>query len=235
MRVNLRYFAAARELLGRAREERETEDGATVGDVLDALAAESPSLASMRGRVMLMVNQGYVREDHPLAEGDELALIPPVSGGDGRFRVQEAPLDPRAVEALVDDLATGALVTFIGRVRDNARGKGVVGLDYEAYPEAAEQMMAQIGVEVRERWGLDGIAIWHRTGYLPVGETSVVICVSSPHRGDAFAAAQYAIERLKEIVPIWKKEHYADGATWIGSEAQYQREAEVPSESEHSS
>ena len=227
MRVTLRYFAAVRELLGRSRDEREPADGATVGEVLDALSSETPGFAPLRGRVMLMVNQGYVREDHRLADGDELALIPPVSGGGGRFRVQEEALDPRAVEATVDDPGTGALVTFVGRVRDNARGKGVVGLDYEAYPEAAERMMARIGDEIRERWGLAGTAIWHRVGYLPVGEASVVICVASPHRAEAYAASAYAIERLKEIVPIWKKEHYADGATWIGSEADYQREADA--------
>ncbi len=224
MRVNLRYFAAVRELLGRSKEARDVPDGATVGAVLDALQADEPRLAPMRGRVMLMVNQEYTREDHVLGHGDELALIPPVSGGDGRFRVLQEPLDPRAVEALVDDPGSGALLTFVGRVRDNARGKGVVGLDYEAYPEAAEKMMAKIGDEIRERWGIEHVAIVHRTGFLPVGEASVVICIASPHRAEAFAAGEYAIDRLKEIVPVWKKEHYADGASWIGSEADYRRE-----------
>lgn len=228
MRVNLRYFAAVRELLGRSKDVRDVPDGASVGAVLDELQTAEPRMASMRGRVMLMVNQGYVREDHVLNDGDELALIPPVSGGDGRFRVQEEPLDPRAVEALVDDPGSGALLTFVGRVRDNARGKGVVGLDYEAYPEAAEKMMALIGDEILERWGIGRVAIVHRTGYLGIGEASVVICVATPHRGEAFAACQHAIERLKEIVPIWKKEHYADGATWIGSEADYRRETAEP-------
>lgn len=228
MRVNLRYFAAVRELLGRSKDVRDVPDGASVGAVLDALQIAEPRMASMRGRVMLMVNQGYVREDHVLNDGDELALIPPVSGGDGRFRVQEEPLDPRAVEALVDDPGSGALLTFVGRVRDNARGKGVVGLDYEAYPEAAEKMMALIGDEILERWGIGRVALVHRTGYLGIGEASVVICVATPHRGEAFAACQHAIERLKEIVPIWKKEHYADGATWIGSEADYRRETAEP-------
>jgi molybdopterin synthase catalytic subunit len=179
----------------------------------------------MRGSTMLMVNRAYVQPDHVLADGDELALIPPVSGGSShRFLVQEEPLDPRVVEALVDDPATGALVTFIGRVRDHARGQGVSALDYEAYPEAATEMMAVIANEIRERWGIGQVAIAHRTGLLQVGEASVVICVASPHRAEAFEACQYAIERLKEIVPVWKKEHYDDGATWIGSEADYQRE-----------
>ena len=100
----------------------------------------------------------------------------------------------------------------------------VVALDYEAYPAAAEKMLAQIGDEIRERWGIERVAIAHRTGYLTPGEASVVIAVASPHRGEAFAACAYAIERIKEIVPIWKKEHYTDGATWVGSEADYQRE-----------
>ncbi len=136
----------------------------------------------------------------------------------------EAVLDPRAVEALVESPAAGAIVTFTGTVRDNARGRNVVALDYEAYAAAAEKMLAQIGDEIRERWGIDRVAIAHRTGYLTPGEASVVIAVASPHRGEAFAACAYAIERIKEIVPIWKKEHYTDGAIWVGSEADYQRE-----------
>lgn len=230
MRIRLRYFAMAREILGKGAEEREVDAEATAGSVLDDLIAETARLAAMKGSVLLMVNQEYVGSEHKLSDGDELALIPPVSGGAidappaGRFVVTEDALDPRAVEALVESPSAGAIVTFTGTVRDNARGRNVVALDYEAYPEAAEKMLAQIGEEIWERWGINRVAIAHRTGYLTPGEASVVIAVASPHRGEAFAACAYAIERIKEIVPIWKKEHYTDGATWVGSEADYQRE-----------
>ncbi len=199
----------------------------TAGGLFDALSAEFPRLVPMQRATMLMVNQEYVDGEHQLEDGDELALIPPVSGGSGRstlFRVQAEPLDPREAEAVVADPATGATVTFTGTVRDHARGNSVVALDYEAFAPAAEKMMARVGDEIRERWGIERVAIIHRTGLLAAGEASVVIAVSSIHRGEAFAACQYAIERLKEIVPIWKKEHYADGAIWVGSEADYQRE-----------
>jgi molybdopterin converting factor subunit 1 len=230
MRIRLRYFAMAREILGKGAEERDVDAEATAGSVLDDLVAETSRLAAMRGSVLLMVNQAYVGPEHKLSDGDELALIPPVSGGAvdappaGRFVVTEAALDPRTVEALVESRSAGAIVTFTGTVRDHARGRSVVALDYEAYPEAAEKMLAQIGDEIRERWGIERVAISHRTGYLTPGEASVVIAVASPHRGEAFAACAFAIERIKEIVPIWKKEHYTDGATWVGSEADYQRE-----------
>ncbi len=124
---------------------------------------------------------------------------------------------------MIDD-ASGALVTFAGTVRDNARGKQVIALDYEAYPPAAEKMLEQIGDEIFERWGIRNVAIAHRHGLLHVGETSVVIAVSSAHREAAFEACRYAIERIKVLVPIWKREIYEDGAVWIGSEADYQVE-----------
>ncbi len=167
---------------------------------------------------MVMVNEVYADPAKVLTEGDEVAFIPPVSGGAGspRFWVQAEPLDPRAVEALVEDSGTGALVTFVGRVRDQARGQEVEGLEYEAYPSAAARMMEQIGGEIRERWGIEQVAIAHRTGRLAVGEASVVIAVSSPHRAAALAACKEAIDTLKGTVPIWKKEVYEGGEEWIG-------------------
>jgi molybdopterin synthase catalytic subunit len=226
MQVQLRYFAIVREKLGRADETRKVEVGTTAGELFDELAADYPALEPMKRATMLMVNQEYVPADHVLADGDEVAFIPPVSGGAGvaLFRVQAEPLDAREVEAAVADPGSGAIVTFTGTVRDNARGQAVTALDYEAYAPAAEKILAQIGDEIRERWGIDRIAVIHRVGRLEVGEASVVIAVSSPHRGEAFAACQYTIERLKAIVPIWKKEAYEGGAVWIGSEADYQRE-----------
>lgn len=230
MEIRLRYFAAVREALGRGEESRTVDEGATVGSLMDELAAAQPLVAAARRSLMVMVNQEYARDDRPLRDGDEVALIPPVSGGAGegeeterRFVVRAGPLDARLVEALVAEGGSGAVVTFTGTVRDRARGRDVVALEYEAYPAAAEKMLAQIGDEIAARWGIERAAIHHRTGRLVVGEASVVIAVASPHRHDAFDACRYAIDRLKEIVPIWKKEHYADGTAWIGSEAEYQR------------
>jgi MoaE-MoaD fusion protein len=227
MRIELRYFAVLREMLGRAEEGREVEDGSTVGDVFGLLEREEPRLGPLRGSILLMVNQEYATPDAALRDGDEVALIPPVSGGAGQarlFRVQEEPVDARMVEAVVADAAAGAMVAFTGTVRDHARGRPVTALEYEAYGPAAEKMLARIGDEIAARWGIERVAIVHRTGRLAVGEASVAIAVASAHRGEAFAACAYAIERLKEIVPIWKKEHYAGGAVWIGSEAEYRRE-----------
>ena len=227
MRVSVRYFAGMREALGRSEETREVAPDTTAGALFDQVSGEHPRLAGMKRATMLMVNQEYVDADHPLTEGDEVAFIPPVSGGSDNsplFRVTPDPLDAREVEAAVAGPDAGAIVTFTGTVRDHARGQAVTALEYEAYAPAAEKMLVRIGDEIRERWGVDRVAIVHRTGLLPVGEASVVIAVASAHRGEAFAACQYAIERLKEIVPIWKKEHYADGAVWVGSEAAYQAE-----------
>jgi molybdopterin synthase catalytic subunit len=154
-----------------------------------------------------------------------MALIPPVSGGEvSRFRIQSEELDSRLTESLVTHPGAGAIATFTGTVRDHGRGKAVTHLEYEAYAPAAELTLTQIGEEIRERWGIEHVAIVHRVGSLRVGEASVVISVASAHRDAAFDACRYAIERIKEIVPIWKKEHYADGAAWLGSEHDYQVE-----------
>jgi molybdopterin synthase catalytic subunit len=223
MEVDIRYFAMVREIVGRPSERRRVPDGLTAAELFDRLIEEHPRLERLRPIVMLMVNKAYVPSDYRLCDGDEVAFIPPVSGGEAaRFRVQSDVLDPREVERRVAHPGAGALVTFVGTVRDNARGKAVTQLEYEAYAPAAEQMLAQIGDEIRERWGVDHVAITHRVGSLAIGEASVVISVASPHRDAAFDACRYAIERIKEIVPIWKKEHYADGASWIGSEHEYQ-------------
>jgi len=223
--VDVRYFAIIREIVGLSAERREVPEGTTAGDIFTQLIGENPRLERMRPVTMLMVNKAYVTHDHELQDGDELALIPPVSGGaQPQFRVQAEVLDPRVTESLVAHHGAGAIATFIGTVRDHGRGRAVTHLEYEAYAPAAELTMAQIGDEIRERWGIDRVAIVHRVGSLAVGEASVVISVASAHRDAAFEACRYAIERIKEIVPIWKKEHYADGATWLGSEHDYQIE-----------
>jgi molybdopterin synthase catalytic subunit len=229
MHIQLKYFAIVRESIGRSQEAREVPEGTTAGGILDLLIADAPRLEFLRRSVMLMVNQEYVDSDHVLRDGDELVLIPPVSGGaiasEGRlFRIDEAVLDLREAERAVESPAAGAVVTFTGSVRERARGMAVSALEYEAYAPAAEKMLERIADEIQERWGLTRVAVIHRVGLLQVGEASVVIAIASAHRDEAFDACRYAIERLKQIVPIWKKEFYEDGATWIGSEADYQRE-----------
>lgn len=228
MPIEVRYFASLRELTGRKSETIELEPGTTVQAVMTRIAGDDPRLQRAVRACLPMVNMEYVSRDHQLIEGDELALIPPVSGGTstvgGHFAVTEDVLDPREVERMVAAPSAGAVALFIGTVRDHARGQDVQRLEYEAYAPAAEKMLARIGDEIAERWKVERVAIVHRTGMLEVGEASVVIGVSSPHRAEAFDACRHAIERIKEIVPIWKKEFYADGSAWIGSEADYQRE-----------
>ena len=172
MEVDVRFFAIIREIVGRSAERREVPIGTTVGDLLSQLIRENPGLERMRPVTMLMVNKAYVTPEHELHSGDELALIPPVSGGGqgGSSGIQSEALDPRFTESLVAHSGAGAIATFIGTVRDHGRGRAVTHLEYEAYAPAAELTMAQIGDEIRERWAIDHVAIVHRVGSLAVGE-----------------------------------------------------------------
>jgi molybdopterin converting factor subunit 1 len=222
IKVNVRYFASIREAIGVSSEVRDIPDQSTTGNLVDAIAADHPIIDGMRRTSRIMVNHEYAERDRPLQNGDEVALIPPVSGGSAEFTVTDQEIDLQRLSDLVSTSCTGAIATFAGTVRDNARGREVQFLEYEAYPEAAEKALQKIGTEIRGRWDVEGVAIAHRTGRLRVGEVSVGIAVSSAHRAEAFDACRYAIERIKEFVPIWKKEFYADGDTWIGSEADYQ-------------
>lgn len=213
-----------REQIGAGQRELELPDGSTAGDGYRAALADHPTLAGLESSVMLMVNQEYVERSHALKDDDELAIIPPVSGGDhDRFVVTANELDPRKVEAKVASADKGAVITFNGTVRDHARGRQVTLLEYEAYDAAAVKMLVRVGEEAQGQWPEVEIAITHRTGALRPGESSVVIACASAHRDAAFAACAFTISRIKEIVPIWKKEHYDDGDTWVGSEADYQR------------
>jgi molybdopterin converting factor subunit 1 len=217
MRVSVRLFAALREQAGVRERQLELPDGATVGDVWPRLdLGEEPS------GLLYALNKAYVERATALAEGDELAVIPPVSGG--AFRLSEEPLSPaEAVREVASDDA-GAIATFIGTTRAHARGRDVVRLEYEAYEGMAEQTMAEIGDELKARYELLEVAIHHRVGVVEIGGTSVVIAVSAAHRGDALAACRDAIDTLKVRVPLWKKEVYEGGEQWIGSEAQYQEQ-----------
>jgi molybdopterin synthase catalytic subunit len=207
VRVTVKLFAALRERAGWS--EREVENVERVADVWPALGLgeEPPGL-------VFAVNKRYVERDHELADGDEVAVIPPVSGG--AFRLSETPLSLDAVVAEVADEHAGAIATFVGTTRIHSRGRTVTQLEYEAYAGMAEEVMAQIASELERRYDLCGVAIHHRVGRVGIGEPSVVIAVSAPHRGDALAACKDAIDTLKETVPLWKKEVYEGGEEWIG-------------------
>lgn len=223
--ITLRYFAIIREAVGMETEQRAVPAGTSAADVAQDLGARYPRIAALLRASPVMVNAAYADLDVPLADGDEVAFIPPVAGGADdavRFAVVETPLVADDVAALVAAPEAGAVVTFVGTVRKHARGREVRWLEYEAYAAGCVPIFAQLAAEMRERWRIVGVAIHHRVGHLNIGDASVVIAVSATHRQDAFAACGYAIDRLKERAPIWKKEAYADGATWIGAEAAYQ-------------
>jgi molybdopterin synthase catalytic subunit len=212
VRVTVRLFAALRERAGASRRELELPAGATAGDVFAALGigAEPQGLA-------YAVNREYADRTAALADGDEVALIPPVSGGEAEPLVLlgPEPIDLARLIAHVSGPDAGAVATFTGTVRERAREREVLDLEYEAYPGMAEQEIARIARAVLAEHGCLRAAIWHRTGVVAVGEASVAIAISSAHRAPAFAACKQAIDTLKLTVPIWKKERYADGEEWV--------------------
>lgn len=221
--VTVRFFAAAAAATGR-REAGGDWSGLTAGELLEKLAADYPKLQPLLPSLSVAVNREYVELGRRLADGDELALIPPVSGGEEPtsaplFEVVETPLSVEAVQAKVVTPHIGAVVHFVGTVREWTRGRQTVLLEYEAYPEMAVAQMQWIAGEISTRWPGAQVAISHRVGHLNIGEVSVVIAVGTSHRGDAFAACHYAIERLKQVVPIWKKEVWADGEEWVGAQS----------------
>jgi MoaE-MoaD fusion protein len=207
MRVTVRLFAGLRERAGRAR--LELEDVARVDDVWPklGLGEEPPGL-------LYAVNRQYVERGSELADGDEVAVIPPVSGGS--YRLVDGPLDVAAVLREVEDPEAGAVASFIGTVRSRSRGRDVVHLEYEAYEEMAEEMLGQLAAALTKRHRLCAAAIHHRLGRVEIGEASVVIAVSASHRTAALDACREAIETLKATIPLWKKEVYAGGEEWIG-------------------
>lgn len=216
MRVTLLYFAAARERAGRSSEELQLPDGATLADALAAACATHPALAAIAGKLRLALDREFAAEVALLHEGAEVALIPPVSGGSGLHLVTAVPLSVDAAVRAVSGPDCGAVVTFLGAVRNQSRGKAVLGLDYEAFEPMARSVFARIAGQAREQFGGARVAIHHRTGSLAPAELSVIIAAAAPHRKDAFDACRYAIEELKRDAPIWKRERYADGAEWVG-------------------
>lgn len=224
VRVTALLFARLREQAGAERFELELPAGATVADVYAELRRRHPALEARREIVRPAVNQEFAAWDATISDADEVAFIPPVSGGTGSIGVllelTDQPLDARRLEAAVARSGAGAICTFTGVVRDNSRGRETTHLEYEAYAGMAEAQMRAIAAEIAQRWPEARVAMAHRTGVLEIGEASVVVSVSSPHRAEAIAACKLGIDRLKESVPVWKKEFFADGEVWIeGDEA----------------
>jgi molybdopterin synthase catalytic subunit len=209
VKVAVKLFAAVREQAGGRERQLELADGSSVDDVWPALGlGEEPA------GIVYAVNRSYVSRGAPLSDGDEVAVIPPVSGG--AFRLSAEPLSVEQVNTEVASDDAGAIATFVGTTRARSRGRDVIRLEYEAYEEMAEAEMARIASELKARHDVLDVAIHHRVGPVEIGETSVVIAVSAPHRAAAFEACREAIDTLKQTVPLWKKELYVGGEEWIG-------------------
>ena len=228
MRVRVLFFGMLRDLVGRPSEDADFPQGSDLRAVFDAYASRYPRLRELSSSIVIARNQEFTDISASITEGDEVAFLPPVSGGTGEdaeiqkdghfFALTRHAIDTRAVVARLLTGAEGAVVTFEGTVRNHTKGRATRYLDYQCYPPMALKMMLQIGVEIAGKYDVSHIAMVHRLGRLLIGETSVAIIVTAAHRGPAFEAASVAIERLKKRVPIWKKEHFADGAVWVEGE-----------------
>ena len=213
MEVTVRLFAGLRERAGAPSLAVEVPETGTVADLIAAL--DGTAVGGLPERSFIVaVNREYAEPSVAVRAGDEVALIPPVSGGS--FLLVAGPLDVAAVVHEVEDPEAGAIATFVGTVRRRSRDRDVLHLEYEAYEDMAEPMLAALGKELTERHGLCGVAIHHRLGRVEIGQASVVIAVSAPHRSAALDACREAIETLKTTIPLWKKEVYEGGEEWIG-------------------
>jgi molybdopterin synthase catalytic subunit/molybdopterin converting factor small subunit len=222
MNVHVRLFASAREAAGVGHFVLELPNGVTVRDAIAAITREHPLVGEIR-QLVIAKDREYVGLDEPLADGNELALLPPVSGGaiarHERILVSPEPLSVDAAIGSVRGPDAGGVVVFLGTVRDRSRGKRVRHLEYEAYPEMAEAKMREIASALERDHPPVRIALHHRVGDLEIGEIAVVVAAAAPHRDAAFTAARAAIDELKRVVPIWKKEYTDDGAVWIEDHA----------------
>ncbi len=223
--MTVKLFGSLREEAGAKELEIELPDGACVCDLRRLLARSYPILEKYGERVAASVNLELARPDQRLADGDEVAFLPPVAGGSGTpneppaCTISDRPLIEQDVVARVAGPDAGGVVSFVGNVRSQARGRSIRFLEYEAYPEMAEREMQKIADEAAARWPGTRVAIAHRTGCLQVGEAAVVIVAAAPHRAEAFEACRYAIDHLKQTVPIWKKEVATDGEYWVDDHA----------------
>ena len=214
MKVRARFFGLYRELVGSSQADLEIEDKISLADLKQKLAVVFPPLQAFADNLLLAVNGEYGSVELQLKDGDEIAVLPPLSGGDD-IEITTAPISTEAVAEMVKRDSYGALVTFVGMVRDNSEGQRVLYMEYEAFLEMAHKKLAEVADEVRARWQPLDIAISHRVGRLEVGEVALAIAVASPHRKEAFAACQYAVDQIKKIVPIWKMEIREDGGVWV--------------------
>lgn len=226
MQVKLLFFASLKDIVGSRQLDLDLPSGATISDVWDQLESRYPLLRRYRAIALTSINEEYVDRAAAIADGDEVALFPPVSGGSNSesiiaerprevYRLTRDPIDARAIANLILRPEDGALCIFEGVVRNNSKGKATRYLEYEAYETMALKTMEEIGEFVRSAWDIGCVAIIHRLGRMEIGETSVAIVITSPHRRASFDACEYAIDRLKKIVPIWKKEFFEDGEVWV--------------------
>jgi MoaE-MoaD fusion protein len=226
MRVKVLFFGMLKDVTGLSEDSLEVAGGASLGSVFDHYAGRFPRLGSLSSQIVLARNQQFASPSDPVSDGDEVALLPPVSGGSGApeaggelyVALTRDPIDPRSLEDRVRRPADGAVVVFEGVVRNNTRGRATAFLEYECYEAMALPVMAAIARELAAEFAIGRVAMVHRLGRMDIGEASVVIAVSAPHRRPAFEAALEAINRLKRTVPIWKKEHFADGEVWVEGE-----------------
>jgi molybdopterin synthase catalytic subunit len=238
MRVRVLFFGQLREITGVAEDHADLSDGARVEDLYERYGRRYPRLNDFRASVAASVNQEYANWRSPLAQDDEVAFLPPVSGGNHAPLLTtdlfELTRQPIPVDALLKSLRApedGALIIFDGFVRNNFKGRRTLHLEYEAYEPMALAKIREIGARMRDKYSIHRIAIVHRLGRLEIGETSILIAVSSPHRASAFDACRFAIDTLKRTVPIWKKEFFADGSIWADGETPAPAPNSAPTES----
>jgi molybdopterin synthase catalytic subunit len=213
--VQVLLFGALREAAGAREFPLTLPEPASVATLRALLEESHPAFAKLAGRLRVAVNREFADDACELADGDEVAFLPPVSGGSGRCSLSEQPLDAAAVAARVTRPDAGGVVQFVGAVRDHARGRAIRHLEYEAYPPMALSEMEKICDAAERRWPGVRVAIAHRVGHLAIGDLAVVVVAAAPHRAEAFDACRFAIDTLKERVPIWKKEVATDGAYWV--------------------
>src|SRR3954468_24162771 len=214
MRVQVLFFGQLKDLTGNAAESLALGERATVHDVLEHYSEKFPSILKLSPSLALSVNQEYAAKDAPLRDGDEVALLPPVSGGAVRGGITGERIDPHQIVPAMERPEDGAIVMFDGIVRNNTRGRRTLYLDYEAYEAMALNEMEKLAQAALAQFKVRDVCLVHRLGRLEIGETSVLIGVASAHRVAAFEACRWLIDTLKKTVPIWKKEHFEDGAVW---------------------
>jgi molybdopterin synthase catalytic subunit len=227
MRVTVRFFGILKELTGRAEDTLDVPPGTTLDAVFRSYTERFETLGTRRPSILFARNQEFVKADQTLSENDEIAFLPPVSGGSDlcindpaghRFALTREPLDVHHLSRQLQRPEDGAIATFEGIVRNNSKGRPTRHLEYECYESMALLQMARIGREIAATLDIGRIGFIHRLGRLEIGEASVVVVATAPHRGPAFEAAHAGINRLKKEVPIWKKEFFVDGAVWVDGE-----------------